>query len=361
VRHFPWVSSTIYGIVLLAGLYYPLAGVGDENPARLTGFVACMVALFAVEATERRRDRAPALYLATRLALFTTAAALDESGLSRALFVLVPFTAYLTFGRRTGLTLGALSLTLLVTGYAVWVPNWYREATYLSDLLMFGMGLILALAMAEVATREQKAAARIAALTAVSERNRMARDIHDSLGHHLTAIAIQLEKAQAFGERDPAAAEQALTDARDSTQRALRDVRTSVGTLRAAPITLRAALMELATTQVTVHITGEDDNVDPAMVTTLQRAAQEAITNAGRHGKATKIAVTATTTATGTHLVVADNGKGFNPATSTPGFGLKGLQERTELAGGNCTVESSPGKGTRITISVPSKGSVTTP
>lgn len=361
MRHFPWVSGAVYGIVLLAGLYYPLAGLGAGNPLRLTGFVACMAALFAVDAMERHWDRAPAVFLMARLALFVAAAALDESGLSRALFVLVPFTAYLTFGRRAGLALGALCLALLTAGYAVWVPHWYREATYLSDLLMFGMGLVLALAMAEVATRERRASARIADLTAVSERNRLARDIHDSLGHHLTAIAIQLEKASAFGERDPAEAEQALKDARDSTQRALRDVRTSVGTLRTAPVTLRTALMELANTQVTVHITGEDDNVDQKTVTTLQRAAQEAITNAGRHGKATKIAVTATINATVTHLTITDNGQGFNPAASTPGFGLKGLHERAKQAGGNCTVTSEPGKGTRITIAIPSQARAITP
>ena len=361
VRHFPWVSGAVYGIVLLAGVYYPLAGLAEGNPLRLAGFVACMAALFAVDAAERHWPRAPAVYLTTRLALFVAAAALDESGLSRVLFVLVPFTAYLTFGRRAGLTLAALCLAALITGHVVWVPDWYREPTYLSDLLMFGTGLILALAMAEVATRERRAAARIADLTAVSERNRVARDIHDSLGHHLTAIAIQLEKATAFKERDPAVAEQALTDARNSAQRALRDVRTSVGTLRAAPVSLRAALMELANTQVTVHITGKDDDVDPATVTTLQRAAQEAITNAARHGKATKITVRAKTTLAGTHLTVTDNGEGFDPAAGNPGFGLQGLQERATLAGGTCTVTSGPNKGTRITISIPPKARVTTP
>ena len=348
----PWISGAVYGIVLVAGLYYPLAGLGGGNPLRVAGFVAGMAALFAVDVLERRLDRTPVGFLAVRLALFVAVAVMDESGLSRALFVLVPFTAYLTFGRYVGLALGALSLALMVAGYAVWVPNWYREATYLSDLLMFGMGLVLAVAMAEVATRERRAAARIADLSAATERNRLARDIHDSLGHHLTAIAIQLEKASAFGERDPAAADQALTDARAAAQRALQDVRTSVGALRETPASLRTALAEL-TDGVTLTITGEERPLPQATVTTLHRAAQEAITNARRHGKPTKITMAVTFTETATRLEVADNGRGFDPSADREGFGLLGLNERAALAGGECTVESRPGKGTRVTVTVP--------
>ncbi len=347
----PWLSGAVYGIVLLAGLYYPLAGLGGGDPLRLAGFIGGMAALFAVDAVERRVDRTPVRFLAVRLALFVTVAALDESGLSRALFVLVPFTAYLTLGRYAGLALGGLSLGLLVAGYAVWVPNWYREATYLSDVLMFSMGLVLAVAMAEVATRERRAAARIADLSAAAERNRLARDIHDSLGHHLTAIAIQLEKASAFGERDPTAAEQALTDARAAAQRALHDVRTSVGALRET--SLQAALTELTDERVTLHTTGEEHPLPQATVTTLHRAAQEAITNARKHGKATKIAMTLTFTAADTRLEVEDNGQGFNPSEKSDGYGLLGLSERATLAGGHCEVESRPGRGTRVRVTVP--------
>jgi signal transduction histidine kinase len=349
------VSGAVYGIVLAAGLYYALAGLGDGNPPRLAGFVAGMAALFALDVVERRLDRAPVVFLVARLALFSSVAALDESGLSRALFVLVPFTAYLTFGRTAGLVLGGLCLALLAGGFAVWVPGWYRDATHLSDLLMFGMGLVLALAMAEVATRERRAAARIAELSAATERNRLARDIHDSLGHHLTAIAIQLEKASAFRDRDPAAAEQALTDARDSAQRALRDVRTSVGALRSAPVTLRAALTELAgqDDRVTVHIDGAERDLDQATVTTLHRAAQEAVTNARRHGAATAVSVTVTYDPAGTRLVVTDDGRGFDPSADRAGFGLLGLRERAALVGGECTVDSRPGAGTSVTVLVP--------
>src|SRR6266496_1695034 len=175
-RIVPWV----YGIVLVAGVYFVLGGLSGANPLRLIGFVGGIAALFVVEAVEQRYPRARVALLVVRPVLFFVVVAFDESGLSRVLFVLVPFTAYLTFGRVVGLVLGGVCLALLAGGFAVWVPGWYRDANYVSDLLMFSMGLVLALAMADVAVRERRASARIGELSAATERNRLARDIHDS-------------------------------------------------------------------------------------------------------------------------------------------------------------------------------------
>ena len=194
----------------------------------------------------------------------------------------------------------------------MWVPGWYRDANYVSDVLMFGMGLVMAIAMADVAAREARSAARVAELSVATERNRLARDIHDSLGHHLTAISVQLEKAAAFRERDPAVAEQALADARASARRALEDVRTSVGALR-APVSLRAALATAR--RAGRRCPGTERDIDPATVTALYRAAQEAVTNARRHGAAGHVAVAVTFGAADTRLVVTDDGAGFHPAT----------------------------------------------
>ncbi len=238
----------IYGVVLAAGLYYSALGLGgDHVPAgRVAGFVSVMGLLFALEAVQRRWPPpggsrwAVAALLAARLGLFVAAAALDPSGESRVLFVLVPFAAYFAFGRAASLALAAVCLTLLVAGFMLRVPHWYTQASYLSDVLMFAVGLVLAIAMASVAVAEQAYAAQVAALSAEAERTRLARDIHDSLGHHLTAIAVQLEKAAAFRDRDPGAADQALADARSSVRQALGDVRLSVRALRegAAPAAL---------------------------------------------------------------------------------------------------------------------------
>ncbi|MGW4059997.1 sensor histidine kinase [Amycolatopsis sp. NPDC004747] len=347
-RIVPWVSGAVYGIVLVAGLYSAVAGLGPANGVRLAGFAAGVGALFVLDTVERRVARLPAAFLVARLVLFFAVAALDGSGLSRALFVLVPFAAYLTFGRTAGLVLGGLCLAVLVGGLAVWVPGWYRDTGAVSDVLMFATGLVLALAMADVAVRERRAAARVAELSAAAERNRLARDIHDSLGHHLTAVSIQLEKAAAFAGRDPGVAGQALADARRSVGYALEDVRTSVGTLRGGR-SLAGALAELG---VAIEVHGEEPDLGPATVTTLYRAAQEAVTNARRHGRADQVRVSVTFGAA-TRLVVTDNGRGFDTGAARSGFGLLGLRERAALVGGTVSVDSEPGAGTRVTVTVP--------
>jgi signal transduction histidine kinase len=253
-----------------------------------------------------------------------------------------------------GLVLGGMSLALLVGGFAVWVPAWYRDANHVSDVLMFTMGLVLALAMADVARRERRAVRRVAELSAAAERNRLARDIHDSLGHHLTAISIQLAKAAAFADRDTAVSGQALADARLSVGRALEDVRASVGTLRAEPVRLVDALTGLAgDAEVALRVEGEERDTDPATVTALYRAAQEAITNARRHGLADHVRMSVTFRPADTRLVVSDDGRGFDPAASAAGFGLVGLRERAALLGGTVTVDSTPGAGTRIAVTLP--------
>ncbi|MFC0533748.1 sensor histidine kinase [Phytohabitans kaempferiae] len=370
-RPVPWAVAVVYAAVLTGGVYWSLVGEGLARPGHLAGFVAVLALLFGVDLVEWRRwpsSSTPPLaaggLLAARIGLFVAAALLDGSGTSRALLVLVPFVAYFAFGRAASVALAAACLALLVTGFSVSTPGWHRDAEYVSDLLMFTIGLVLAVCMAGVATAERDARARlertldrVAALSAAMERTRVARDIHDSLGHHLTAIAIQLEKASAFADRDPTLAARALADARGSARDALTEVRRSVHALRedAAPFSLPEALARLADgagePAVTVTVTGEPDRYDTATLTALYRAAQEGVTNARRHAEARTVTVSAAFDEAGARLVVADDGRGFDPPGE--GFGLHGMRERVELAGGRMTVDSGPGTGTVITVTIP--------
>ncbi|MFJ3794435.1 sensor histidine kinase [Kitasatospora sp. NPDC090091] len=391
----PWIPPVLYTAVLAGGIYHAAVSDGPVHASRIAGFAAGLVLLLALELLKRRRwspstpARVAAGLLAVRLVLFSAVAVLDGSGISRALFVLVPFTAYLAFGRRAGLVCGVGCVALLVTGYTLWVPRWWVRAEYVSDLLMFGLGLALAGSMAAVAVREQQARARlegvlaeledsharlseyalrVAELSTADERNRVAREIHDSLGHHLTAVAIQLEKAEAFRELDPPASAKAVSDARWSAGRALTEVRESVSALRdARPFSLTRALADLVRhlgndrLTVTLHVTGDEAGYDAESLTALYRAAQEALTNAHRHGRATRIDVTAAYGESTARLVVADNGQGFTTApTARPsgtGFGIRGMRERVELLGGNVDIDDSPAPraagGAVVTVTVP--------
>ncbi|MEV6954434.1 histidine kinase dimerization/phosphoacceptor domain-containing protein [Streptomyces sp. NPDC051183] len=193
--------------------------IGPGFTARTAGFACLLGVLTVLDAREWRI--VPYAVFAARAVLLCAVTALDVSGLSRVLFVLVPFLGYFAFGPAAGIALGGGCVALLAGAFTLWVPQWQLRAEYISDLLMFSLGVVLALAMAAVAVREQRARARlegtlgqVAELSAARERNRLAREIHDSLGHHLTAIGIQLETAEAFSSIDPAGSAKALSSAR---------------------------------------------------------------------------------------------------------------------------------------------------
>jgi signal transduction histidine kinase len=365
-RPVPWVSTVLYGAVLVAGGYALLTGLGAGRPAP---FLAALAALFALDLVERRRwpGATPAVpaavLLAVRAALFVTVAATDGSGLSRVLFVLVPFTAYFAFGRAVSIALGAGCVALVVVIYQLTAPRWYADVEHVSDLLMFCAGLALTIVMAAVAAQERAGrvrleayAAQVADLSATAERNRVARDIHDSLGHRLTAVAVLLEKATAFGDRDPAAARQAVRDAQECARQALDDVRRSVRTLRAGPFQLATALADLvresgAGPAVSLTVSGDETGYGEPALTALYRAAQEGITNARRHSGATRVRVSVDLDPKRASLVVSDDGRGFPPGRS--GFGLSAMRERVQLVHGRVEVDSGAGTGTRIAVTIP--------
>ncbi|MFF3847177.1 sensor histidine kinase [Streptomyces sp. NPDC002328] len=365
-----WVPPLLYGVVLVGGLYSAVAGLDARSGPttwRAAGFVTAIGALFALEAAGRRWPAAPVPLLLARCTLIAAVVLLDASGLSQVLFVLLPFTAYFAFGRTAALALGTLCLAGLLSTYLLTAPGWYRDQEHVSDLLMLCVGLVLAISMAAVAVGEQRArlelqayAARVAELSATAERNRLARDIHDSLGHHLTAMSVQLEMVSDFRSLDPDAARRALDEARRSVRLALGDVRQSVRALRDEPTrpTLSAALTALAQDgaarpRVAVEVSGDEDGWGTVELTALYRAAQEAVTNARRHARAAQVTVVVQLAGDAARLEVTDDGRGFAPDTDAAGFGLLGMKERVHLVAGSVDIDSSPGAGTRVTVTVP--------
>ncbi|WP_131737439.1 sensor histidine kinase [Actinomadura roseirufa] len=357
-RPVPWVPPLLCLAVLLGGAYYAVVDAGPSM--RTAGFAACVLLVMGVEALDRRIP--PAALLAVRTALYAAVNVLDVSGVSRVLFVLIPFTAYFAFGRRTAVALGAGCVMAIVGAYTVWVPDWQVRAAYISDLVMFTLGIVLAVTMAAVAVREGEARLRleramreVEELSAAQERNRLAREIHDSLGHHLTAIGIQLEKATAFAELDPEAAQDAVSNARWSADRALTEVRQSVRALGQDQFRLSSALTELIARlnddrlSVTLEVTGDEGERPQAALTAVYRAAQEALTNACRHSGASRIRLSLSYEDSGASLVVTDDGTGFD---MREGFGIRGMRERIGRLGGRFELASAS-NGTTVTVTVP--------
>jgi two-component system NarL family sensor kinase len=251
----------------------------------------------------------------------------------------------------------------------------WRELTGEELDLLYTVGALVSLAV-----ERTRLAARSAELAALEERNRLAREIHDTLAQSLAAIAMRLETADAIAESNSSGAASArLADvvrhALMLTRSTLAEARRSVLDLRAAPLegrTLAEALRALGaefrnaggqTLHVEVTCDGAEHRaLPPAVEIGLYRIAREALTNVVRHGRATHATVNLERTDGGVRMRVADDGAGFDPSAVPPGrYGLIGANERARLLGGSLRVESARGAGTTIDVEVPIRASTTVP
>ncbi|MCA9970447.1 MAG: sensor histidine kinase [Anaerolineales bacterium] len=198
-------------------------------------------------------------------------------------------------------------------------------------------------------------------LATTKERNRLAREIHDSLGHYLTVVNVQLGAAQALLTADPDRARDALQKSQQLTQDGLAEVRRSVAALRESPVDSRPLddlIAELVTENRASGIVtefallGASRSLPPQTRLTLFRAVQEGLTNARKHARASRVDVTLDyRQPRQVRLAVADNGAGS--ADPSGGFGLLGLKERASLLGGELTVETAVGSGFTLRLHLP--------
>ena len=199
-------------------------------------------------------------------------------------------------------------------------------------------------------------------LGAFKERNRLAREIHDTLAQGLTAVSLQLESADALLEVDADSQKirQFVQHALSLTQANLEEARRSVMDLRAAPLegrTLPEAITDLAehcTAPVKLDITGSNQPLPPRVEIGVYRITQEALTNIEQHAQAEQVNIRLAITPQTVQLTITDDGVGFEPA-SVPRhrFGLVGLNERVRLLNGRLHLQSSPGQGTQLEIEIP--------
>ncbi len=207
--------------------------------------------------------------------------------------------------------------------------------------------------------------ARLAAVA--QERNRMAREIHDSLAHYLTVINVQLEAAEKLAATQQERALAAVRLARRLTLDSLQDVRRSVGALRAATLeelSLAHALEKLTrdfsdatTIEVELRISlPPDQHVPSDVAQALYRVAQEGLTNVQKHATHVRQVVVALEgSSTLVSVYVRDDGPGPTMAGSGPrqGFGLTGLRERVELCGGQLSFGTADGGGGELRAEIP--------
>lgn len=263
-----------------------------------------------------------------------------------------------------GLLIGAgVTCGLLFVGSAANAQRRAEEANAASQQL---------LAQLQAANqRLQEYAMRIEELAIAQERNRVAREMHDTLGHHLTVAAVQLEGAQRLIARNPAKAERIVETVRRQVNEGLAELRHTVATLRSpieADLALPTAISRLvANFQEATGIVSQLDQPTelpelPGEVRhALYRGVQEALTNVQRHASAKQAWVTVQIQPALNHLAsqtviymeVADDGVGIADECIGAGFGLRGLRERAEHLGGDLKVQRRAGGGTQIVLELP--------
>jgi signal transduction histidine kinase len=213
--------------------------------------------------------------------------------------------------------------------------------------------------------RLEEYARQVETLAAVQERNRLAREVHDTLGHRLTSSAVQLEAAQRLSASNPEKAAQLIATVRQQVREALQELRQTVGRLREPleiELSLPQALRRLAenfqsASELAIHLEVPEQpcQISAAQKLALYRAAQEGLTNIQRHAQATQAWLRLTCRPGGLRLEIQDNGIGMGNGSPPDqgGFGLRGLQERAAALGGAVQMGANPGGGTLLTMDLP--------
>jgi signal transduction histidine kinase len=194
------------------------------------------------------------------------------------------------------------------------------------------------------------------------ERARMAREIHDSVGHHLAVVNLQLQNAERFREARPEEAWAEVGDARKTVLEALTEIRRSVRALKpqnletqtvASAIAALVHAFESTGIGATFETAGEERNLPNEAELLLYRAAQEGLTNAARHSNARRVEVTLAFEEEGVGLSVANDGPRTAGGTPELGFGLASLSERVEDLGGAFLAGVRPEGGFVLEVRLP--------
>ena len=363
----PWPELLLFGLIGLMGLYLPLTQL---LPKIL--YTAIELSLFGILVL-RCLDNPSMMRIIPLLGLvimIRNCQIFQTQG--RLLVASITFSLHLFASLTLGQTTIRQNLSRLISTPESWQVSVFQTNVIILFALALLFVFLLVDALLGVHKSQQKLAIAHAQLqeyalqvegqAALQERNRIAREIHDSIGHSLTAQTILLENVLLFWEQDAERAKAYLLDAKESSYQALKDVSRAVAALRDSPQTdkpLPAAITEL------VHKVCQSTPMTPACeinVTTplsddlslaTYRIVQEALTNVVKHSQATQLSVQLSTKPQSLYVQVLDNGKGFDPSKNTTGFGLRGMKERAIALGGTFQVWSAPGAGCRISVILP--------
>ncbi len=209
-------------------------------------------------------------------------------------------------------------------------------------------------------------------LAVETERNRIARDIHDTVAQSLFGIVYSLDACVSMLPAQADEVKRELTDLRALASSAHEEVRRSIFDLWPSTLTMETFQSDLRNYvasccrprafEIVFHHNGDFDRLPPGLRRTLYRMAQEALANSARHSGAARAKLCLMVSDSEVYLVVTDEGCGFDPSVALARslnrehFGLRGIQERARALGGGCEIHSQPGAGARIMINLPING-----
>ena len=289
----------------------------------------------------------------------------DWRGLDATVFVILLVYALFRWGsgRDAVIGLAILSIPLLLSAFDA---QMHSDEIPLSEVAEGALFVLLVAAVGASVRYADKARRRGMDQVKLLEREQLARELHDTVAHHVSAIAIRAQAGRVVASTDPAAAVEALAVIEQEASRTLAEMRTMVGALRQGeepdltPQRGVAQVEDLATSpgerpRVDVELSGDLDGLRPSVDAAIFRLAQESITNAVRHARhATRVQVAVRGEPDCVRMTVHDDGDPgpFDPRTAT-GFGLVGMAERAKLLGGTLEAGPTRNRGWTVTAVLP--------
>ena len=311
----------------------------------LAAFCVCyLAALPLIWAGQRQRFWA--VYTAALALVAMETAFAHQDG-----FVMLTFIAVLTVGALAGRSIPLLVLFIVV---AVAVPpavrSWHAGLDFTSLITITLVGLAMYGFFGLIRSNQELAKARseVARLAAENERTRIARDLHDLLGHSLTTITVKAGLARRLAERHDERATTEIAEVEELSRRSLADVRAAVAGHRDVTLAgeLATAREVLRAAGIVAELPGSVEVVDPSLSELFGWVTREGVTNVVRHARASHCTVRAERN----WIEITDNGRG---GLAGAGNGLTGLRERVEAAGGTVQVGAAPYGGWRLRVDVP--------
>jgi signal transduction histidine kinase len=369
----------------LYGITFLTSAVGSrplppDRLALLAGVLLLLCGIGAAPTFPRRSVRLGIARIAVELALTFATSLLGSPFITWLLYFVVVAEAFLAFPLRVAFGIASAAYALVGAAMLWWIgPLHPRE--FLETMLSTFTGFVFVGATSRMAANQWRARRELEALTtqlreanerlrayaqevevlsAARERERLAHAVHDSVAHALTGILMGLQAARRLLTRDPQAASQRLAALEEAARQGLEEVRRAVRNLRPMSLDrkegikalehLVAEFAERTGLEVAFHADGGSHLPEP-VATLVYNALQEALANAARHGRASRVDVVVRAEDGRVKLTVRDDGAGAFAVT--PGMGLEGMRRRAEAAGGSLRWHTAPAEGFELVLTLP--------